>query len=407
MITPRFVTVRQGDRAAVWGRSGRIRIVDGPRQLFLFGETLQPLTRYSAGPEEYLIVSLKDGGTEHLRGPAAVWFDPVRHASIRSVPLLRLDANEAVVVYRPVGGRADRRVERGPALFMPAPEEWLHHFSWHGADPGDATKKRPRVLQFEKLRVIPDQMYFDADNVRTADDALLTVRLMVFFELADIERMLDQTHDPIGDFINSVTADVVDFAASLGFETFKEKTEALNRLESYPQLVRRAETIGYRITKVVYRGYAAGETLQDMHNRAIEARTRLRLESETERQAQDLADLKQGREATREQQRREVERQRIEHQNHLHGMELEARLKSERAEREQELVLKTQAYEIDLAHEQATDREQIEFLKGAADLKVDLTRYLVAQYQHPDKLVRIESGDPSAGPRLHLHEAGS
>ncbi len=58
----------------------------------------------------------------------------------------------------------------------------------------------------------------------------------------------------------------------------------MNQLETYPQLLQRAEKIGYRISKVVYRGYYASDKLQAMHDNAIECRTRLRLEAETERQ---------------------------------------------------------------------------------------------------------------------------
>lgn len=58
-------------------------------------------------------------------------------------------------------------------------------------------------------------MYYNVNDVRTKDDALITVKLMLFFELRDIERMLDRTHDPIADFINAVTADIVAFAATM------------------------------------------------------------------------------------------------------------------------------------------------------------------------------------------------
>jgi hypothetical protein len=41
-------------------------------------------------------------------------------------------------------------------------------------------------------------------------------------------------------------------------------------------------------------------------------------------------------------------------------------------------------------------------------MQVDLTRYLVAQYQHPDRVIRIDGGDGAAPPRvrpqLHMHE---
>jgi hypothetical protein len=407
--------IAQGDRVQVRDDHGRVRVVDGPQRLMLWGETVSSLQRHSAGPEEYLVVRYEDGRIEHIRGPAAVWFDPVTMAELTVVSLLKLDANEAIVVYRPRAEGVERRVELGPALFMPAPNEWLHHFSWHGADPKDHRRKQPNTLRFDKLRVIPDQMYYDVECVRTADDALLTVKLMIFFELGEIERMLDQTHDPIADFINAATADVIEFAATAPFEQFKEKTEQLGVLETYPQLVKRAAAIGYRVTKVVYRGYQASPTLQAMHDNAIEARTRLRLEAETEAQAQNLADMKQGREASRENERHATEEARVRHQNRLAAVAAAAKLEAQRAEREQELALARTAaeqqlelqrrtHELAVAEREADHREQLVFLGGIAALKVDLTRYLVAQYQHPDKVVRI---DGEGGAQLHLHETGA
>ena len=161
-----------------------------------------------------------------------------------------IDANEAAVVYagdpaidpghsdeeHTPQGAVTRRVVRGPAQYLPQPNEWLHRFRWHGADPKNPRRKVPRALTFTKLRVIPDQMYVDIEDVRTADDALLTVQAMIFFELTDIERMLDQTHDPVADFLNAITADVIDFAATRPFEAFKRDTEVLNDLTGYPQL---------------------------------------------------------------------------------------------------------------------------------------------------------------------------
>ncbi len=65
--------------------------------------------------------------------------------------------------------------------------------------------------------------------MRTKDDTLLTVKLMIFFELKDVEKMLDNTHDPIGDFINAVASDVVAFCATLTYDQFLEKTSSLNQ----------------------------------------------------------------------------------------------------------------------------------------------------------------------------------
>lgn len=405
-------TVRQGDRIAVWDQTGRVNYVDGPRRLILFRKTIQALQHFSAGADEYLAIEFADGHSEHRRGPASVWYDPVKHASVEIKQALPLDSHEAIIVYRRINGEVERRVERGPALFVPQEDEWLHEFRWHGADPIDPSRKIPRALRFKKLRVIPDQTYHLVDDVRTADDALLTLKLMIFFELSDIETMLGQTHDPVADFINAVTADVIDFVGARTFEAFKQETEQLNELDAYPNLTRRSQRIGYQINKVVYRGYTAGTTLQAMHDGAIETRTRLKLEAETEDQAQELADLKLAREAARSEQRQAMETQQTEHAVQLKRLEHDEQLRRQGAERqaETEATRRTnevehenqrESHRIELEHQQATDEEQARYLGTMREMQVDLTRYLVAQYQNPDRLIRI-SGDNGA--QLHLHE---
>ena len=86
--------------------------------------------------------------------------------------------------------------------------------------------------------------------------------------------MLDNTHDPIGDFINNAASDVVAFCACLNYEQFLEKTGDLNKMETFPQLTARAVAIGYTINKVVFRGFHSSEALQKMHDKAIHERTR-------------------------------------------------------------------------------------------------------------------------------------
>merc|ERR1712014_371885 len=101
-----------------------------------------------------------------------------------------------------------------------------------------------------KLRVCPEQTYFDVDNVRTRDDALVTVKVMIFYRLTDIDVMLRETHDPTADFINSVTSDVIEFVAGKTFEEFKTSSDNLNNISFYPQLSSRAKGIGFEVTKV-------------------------------------------------------------------------------------------------------------------------------------------------------------
>ena len=408
-------TIPQGQRVAVWEKDGGRTILEGPRRIWQWGRRVERLEAVAASPAQYLVLRFRDGRVVHQRGPAVAWRDPVEHEAIDVEDAITLDANEALVVYRQTDdgeGKVTRRIVRGPELFVPDAREWLHEFRWHGADPRDPRKKVPRGLVFTQLRVIPDQMYFDVESVRTADDALLVVKLMIFYELMDVGLMLDQTHDPVADFINAVTADVIDFAAGLTFEQFKERTEKLNARETYPQLAQRAGRIGYRINKVVYRGYEATAKLQAMHDGAIEMRTRLKLESETEAQAQELADLKLTREHERAVQRQAMERADVEHQNRVKRLAHEEQLRREQAEHDavmrrrqaehdQAIAAERQKGEVRLQQRQTTYDQRAAFLKAAADMRVDLTRYLVARHERPDKRIRVD-GDRRA--QLHLHE---
>ena len=395
-----FKTIKQGNRMAIWDTQGQVRFIDGPKRMFLFRETIEALPRHSAEADEYLVVRFKDGHSEHLRGPVAAWFDPVQHESITVEKALSINAHEALIVYRRDGEEVTRRVVRGPAMFVPTENEWLHEFSWHGASLADRKHKLPNALRFKVLRVIPDQVYFDVEDVRTADDALLIIKVMIFFELADIERMLDQTHDPVADFINALSADVIDFVAGRRFEAFKEQTERMNELDTYPNLCKRAERIGYRINKVVYRGYVASEALQTMHDNAIETRTELKLGAETERQAQELADLKLEREALRAARQREMEVKQAEHAQAIKEMSHTQQLRHAAAEQEQEIGRRRILNEVAIERLRARNQERTAFLQTVRALEVDMTRYLVAQYQHPDRLIRIDGKET---PQLHVH----
>ena len=245
-----WTTIPDGQRALIAHRSGKTEIVDGPRRLWTFRRRVSMLERHVAHPGDYLVVRHRDGTQEHVPGPASRWLDPRIHLSIEVAEALPIAANEAVVVYAEEEDGVTRRVTHGPATFVPGPGEWLHTFSWHGPAKGaSGYTKVPGALEFQKLWLMPDQMYHDVVDVRTGDDAVLTVRLMLFYELVDIERMLKATHDPIGDFVNAATSDVVDFAGKRTFDELKRSSDRLNNLATYPQLVARAEQSGTASTR--------------------------------------------------------------------------------------------------------------------------------------------------------------
>jgi hypothetical protein len=393
-------TVEEGQRVLMRRPNGTMDVIVGPKQVWTGWSTFKPMKHFVAHPGDYLIVRNRDGRQEHLAGPADVWFDPRVHQQIDIQEGLQLAAKEAVVVYSTKVGTSavQKRIVEGPALFVPQPGEWLHTFSWHASRGGSkGVVKVPNGLVFQKLWMMPDQMYHDVSDVRTADDAVLTVRLMIFFELRDIDTMLEATHDPIGDFVNAASSDVVDFVARHDLDTFKRHTDKLNELETYKQLTARALQCGYRINKVVYRGYGAPERLQAMHDQAIEARTRLQLERETERQRQELESAKLESDLERAAKRRAEQAQEVEHEVGLQRTKLGAELKAQEAS---DSLRRTQAkLDAELKRSAASldDAREREHLSALKEMGVDLTAYLTRG--RPDRVIELRGSDS----KTHLH----
>ena len=131
---------------------------------------------------------------------------------------------------------------------------------------------------------MPDQMYCSVTDVRTSDDAQLTVQLLLFYELRDIERMLDTSNDPIGEIVNAASADVMTFGAANTYESFVQNMSRLSEASSFPLLASCMERAGFVLHNVVCRGYKTCDELQAMHNTAVAELTRLRLEADTNQQ---------------------------------------------------------------------------------------------------------------------------
>jgi hypothetical protein len=396
--------VEEGNRVLMRRPDGRVEILIGPLKVNRFRKIFRPMQHYVAHPGEFLIVRYRDGRQEHIPGPTELWLDPRVHQEIAREEALQIAAREAVVVYsRPEEGseQISRRIVYGPALFVPEPGEWLHTFSWHGSKGGSqGVEKTANSLVFQKLWLMPDQMYHDIRDVRTADDAVLTLRLMIFFELLDIEKMLETTHDPIGDLINAATSDVVGFTGQHDFESFKQNTNLLNELEAYKQLTNRANQCGYRINKVVYRGYGAPESLQQMHNQAIEARTRLQLERANEQQAQDLENYKLDCQLARASKRRSEQTAEVEHDLTMTQKKQEADRQEKTARHEQILQQRLREREQEFEMRSRQHHQEREQLDALRNLGVDLTAYLTQS--RADRVIELRGG--GVGTHLHLDQ---
>lgn len=380
----KFKTVREGQQAVVYNHFGEGRLIEGPKRIFLYRERLTFLKLYTADMYEYLIIKDIDGNLTHKRGPCQMFCNPLQLESIKVASAKKIDANHMIVVYKRLkDSDVQRRVIQGPTVFVPEAEEWLHQFSWHGCDEIDKTRMIPGYHKFEQLAVIPDQFYYNVKEVRTLDDTMITVKLMLFYELKDVLKMLDSTQDPIADMINAVCSDVIAFSGRITFEDFLKQTHRLSELKSYPQLIQRSERIGYVIQKVVFRGYHASDQLQAMQSSAIESRTQLRLNVEIEEQKQKLADLKISKEQERAKLVQEMEKEKQDHKQKMAALKQTHELEIKSVEHQQTMQVRSLMTKAKIDHKNAEDTYSAAYLQKLKDLEIDVTSYLISQMSPP------------------------
>jgi len=405
--------------------NGAWRVESGPITVYLFRQTAWHLSKTVALEEEYLMVEYLDGKKEHIAGPAVFHHNHLLHRQVVARRKLQLATGYSSVLFQKSlsdPSKIARHVLEGPIQYIPQVGEWSHQFSWLIPDPqSENPTSRSQPISFYKLRTVPDQMRFTVTGVRTQDDALLDIKFMIFYQLEDIDKMLNATHDPTGDSCSTLTADVMEFTSQRTFEKFKYDCEQLNLLQTFSQLSTRMSAIGYKTLKVAYLGYEAGARLQSMHNNSIEERTRLQLQSETELQEQDLEDTKQNRQLDREMKQLQMQRDRQAFEDETRQKQTDADILRKQAVFESELEQKVQAanqaerekrklVELELERETksnqaAADMQRVQLgniAELAAKTQLDVTAYLVAQARLPvDQRIEIlGQGSPS----LHLHD---
>lgn len=371
-----FVTVKDKERAVIWKKSGMSKIVEGPARVFLWGERIEPLRHFVADSKSYLAIERKDGTSEHVSGPVSMWFDPLVHRAVNVKRAIILDANEAIVIYYR-DNTITRRVVYGPTVIVPKANEWVHSFKWSR----HSTRHTESNKFFNILKTLPDKMDVDVPRVRSSDNAEMTVQLMVFMQLVDVEQLLDTTHDPLAEIHIAMTADVIKFVSGLTLDKFRQRSGDLNDLANFPQTVARAKAIGYRIEKITFRGIVYSIQIDKIMREALEADAALKLEQHKEMQKQTLADETQ-----------------------QHELNRYLRQKKAQAETSQcDLDIEKARFEQERLQAQQTEQAQLAFFHGLKDLGVDLTQYLVSRNRKLDKDIRI-SGQDKIPVHVHLDQ---
>uniref|UniRef100_A0A2C9MA59 Band 7 domain-containing protein n=1 Tax=Biomphalaria glabrata TaxID=6526 RepID=A0A2C9MA59_BIOGL len=400
----KFKTVYEGQQAVVLNHLGQGKLVIGPERLFLFRERFYQLRSNTADRFGYIAIQENSGSIIHKPGPCQIFHNILEFRNCESKNALCIDANHVLVVYKRLkGGEAQRRIKINFLLMC---IHGTHEF--HAAD--DVESSLFSVM-FSEFLCVPTYVSFKIQNiflvpfngileqvreVRTSDDTMLTVKVMLFYEIVDILKMLDATHDPIADLINALCADVISFVGPLTYQQFIEKTSQLSSLDTYPHLQQRAERIGFKVEKVVFRGYHASDQLQEMQNTAIESHTQLRLQREIEEQEQKLVNFK-----LNQMQKRSVIQQSMQLKRQLHQQKIAELTQKHLLEKEKltlnhKLALSSMEIKVNAEIKEAEDSQMIVQLANLSAANIDVTKYLTLQYDLPAteeiRIAKITSG---------------
>jgi hypothetical protein len=136
-----------------------------------------------------------------------------------------------------------------------------------------------------------------------------------------------------------------------------------------------------------------------MNDNAIEKRTKLRLEDESERQLQLLEDMKLEKRFDRSEKGEEthfnikffscfflffsIKERKMELEQMLHKLDM---VKQQHTSRLQEKEAENQ---LERHHQQLLHEDEIKFYQKLKELGTDITQVMVAQQRNPDKLIQI------------------
>lgn len=269
-------TIKAGEAAVIWNSYGTSRLVVGPSLQRMWWSYIRFLDKFRATGNQYLVVHYRDGRTEHVRGPVQLFQNPVVHEKIEVRDAVHLKSSkQALVIFKSthktaaaaedadedadVGkGKAmhvlpvrrprktgellsserktdegeknqTRRVERGPQLFFPAPDEILHQFAWSGG-----------IVNSEILPLDTMPLHLEMPVRTGGGDVAVTCSFDLNLRVARVLQALESSSDPVARIKSALAADLASFGGQLKASELANKEQleavrlALSRREALP-----------------------------------------------------------------------------------------------------------------------------------------------------------------------------
>lgn len=207
----------EGERAVVTSIFGKSKIVEGPASISKLNriekfDTIM-LTELDRG-----VFTNELGKAETISGPCVVHIHP--RGEFLFDTRVQLAKHEAIVVIDVDGKPKICTGDTEPVVYI-TKGQTIHEFKWTGSR-GDSEHKTPGALRITKLRLQDTQTYVSY-NVRTSDNIVAVVSLMISFKYTDVNKLL-HNDDPLGAMFNRIMAELVDAVSKLTFDEFKTNT---------------------------------------------------------------------------------------------------------------------------------------------------------------------------------------
>jgi hypothetical protein len=382
-------TVKDGEAAVIWNMNGVSREVVGPRLVRLFYSNVNFLTRHVATRDQYLKVSHRNGDTEHLQGPRAMFENPVKHSKIEVVNNVYLEsANHKLVVYtenkrvQAVTAQGDgiefvetggndgikQSIIMGPTKFMPQVNQMLHTFNWD---------RKFHVLDTS------EQQWTQEIDILSTDNIKATATLVFSLTFASIEKLL-LSKDPFLELRNALNADLSQYGSNLTWsemeKTFRDDVRKMGNLANF---YARADAIGVDVRNVLLKNVVGDKKLLSKIQAKLDAETKFEQERRQEESRQNM-------ESMAIEQRQKMARSKLEAQNQL----VESQQLLARKEKEHALEIQKQEDDAKALERERRNKETIEFLKEMKSMGVNLDTFLTANTQTKKSIVM---GAPALG----------
>lgn len=241
--------IPDGEIAHITHWNGTVTIKHGPgrkplfSRVWFFDKIIVP-----EGEQGYIIDEL--GNYSETCGPRVVHVHP--EGAYKPHQRHELAHYEAMVVINEDGIVHAHTGKTTPVVWV-KDRERVHTFHWTGSR-GDTEFKTPGALNINVLRLQDTQTYF-AFPVRTHDNIVVLLRLMIYYGYDSIEKLLEN-NDPLGAMYNKIMATLVEYVATMPFEEFKEGTnEKISRNRIFHKEKAFFSALGIEIHDVILRAW--------------------------------------------------------------------------------------------------------------------------------------------------------